>query len=70
MGDLEVKKASKPMRIVFDNRISVVVGQSVVYVPSVTEQIALFHLFGREKDLAKAALLDAFATRRNAPSNG
>ena len=61
MGDLHAQKAAKFMRIVFDHRMELTIGGSTIFIPSIAEQIALFRLFGRDKDLAKAALLEKFA---------
>jgi hypothetical protein len=64
MGDLRVKTPVEAVRIVFESRISVLAGRSELFIPSAAEQIALLNLFGREKDLAKAARLRAFVMPR------
>lgn len=61
MGDLEVQTRSKPARVAFGSRSEVRLGDSVFFIPSIKEQIALFRLFGRGKDLSKAALLEGLA---------
>ncbi|WP_420961329.1 hypothetical protein [Brucella sp. IR073] len=53
MGNLEVKhgEAWKSLRLVTREKVH------GVYIPSSEEQVAIFRLFGREKDLDKAARL-------------
>ena len=57
MGDLEVGRDGqwRPLRI--RTRIPVSFGSGQVYVPDLAEQAAIFELFGRPKDMAKAALV-------------
>jgi hypothetical protein len=59
MGDLHVLTRSKLARVVLESRSEIRAGTAVVFIPSIAEQIALLRLFGRGKDMAKAALLEA-----------
>ncbi|MGL4490445.1 MAG: hypothetical protein ACRCU5_13485, partial [Rhizobiaceae bacterium] len=56
-GDLELFEHGAWTRLNFASRVSVTLGNTVLYVPSVEEQYRIFHRFGRAKDLEKAALL-------------
>lgn len=58
MGDLAVKNSSQHIPVTFQTRIKVQIASTTLFIPSPAEQIALFHLFGRDKDLAKAAMLE------------
>ena len=57
MGDLEVKSEGIWQKLHIESRVAVATPAGTVYVPSLDEQIAIFELFGRDKDLAKAAVL-------------
>lgn len=57
MGDLEVKSGEIWQKLRIHSRIAVATEAGTVYIPSLDEQIAIFELFGRDKDLAKAAIL-------------
>ncbi len=57
MGDLHVRDGDEwhPLRLT--TRVSVNTPYGRVYMPSLAEQKAVFELFGRPKDLAKAAMI-------------
>lgn len=57
MGDLHVRVLDQwePVRLV--SRIPVAVRGEVLFIPNATEQLRLLRLFGREKDLSRAAAL-------------
>ena len=57
MGGLEVQSNGIWQKLRIASRIAVATEAGTVYVPSLDEQIAIFELFGRDKDLAKAAIL-------------
>jgi hypothetical protein len=69
MGNLEVHDGTAFRTLCISSREAVRAAGKTFYVPSIAEQIAIFRLFGRSKDLAKAALLeDLIRPRHNAPS--
>lgn len=57
MGDLEVKSNEAWDRLRIHSRVAIATPVGTVYVPDLDEQVAIFELFGRDKDLAKAAIL-------------
>ena len=59
MGALEVRSASEWIGLHIESRISVTIGSATLFVPSLEEQVAILRLFGRPKDLARAALISA-----------
>lgn len=64
MGDLEVRGAGgwQPVQVMSEWRVEVN-GQAIP-VPTLSEQRRILALFGREKDLAKAARIDEFTAAR------
>ena len=58
MGDLEVDTGDGFHPIQIAGREMVTIGTNTVFIPPVSEQIAIFRLFSRNKDLAKAQLLE------------
>lgn len=58
MGDLEVRTGGAWQKVVLPSRLPVRVGTAQLFVAPLDDQIALLRLFGREKDLAKARLLE------------
>lgn len=59
MGELEVDNGSGWQRVIIDEVTHVHVDGLEIAVPSLAEQIRLLHLFGRDKDLQRAAWLAA-----------
>jgi hypothetical protein len=59
MGNLQVHDGSLFCPFVLTSRIPVEVAEAIVFIPSIAEQIAVLRLFGRDKDLAKAMMLEA-----------
>ncbi len=59
MGGLEVHAAGKWTSLHIESRISITYGNATFFVPSLEEQAAILRLFGRPKDLARAALISA-----------
>jgi hypothetical protein len=59
MGDLELHGASGWQAVHVADIVGIDLGQVSVPVPSLTEQVRLFELFGRAKDLRRAAILRA-----------
>ena len=57
MGGLEVLCAGQWQSLSIKSRVEISGFGAQLWVPSIEEQIAIFHLFGRPKDLAKAAIL-------------
>ncbi|MGB6117105.1 MAG: hypothetical protein WBF87_02695, partial [Mesorhizobium sp.] len=55
MGDLKVENAGIWRAVSFTSRAAFDVPGGRVFAPDLAEQIALFELFGRPKDLDKAA---------------
>jgi hypothetical protein len=64
-GDLDLWENGDWQRLKINSRIAVNVGDTVVYIASVEEQLAILRRFGRDKDLAKASLLEAFIARHS-----
>lgn len=58
MGDLEVRADDAWQKVILPSRIPVQVGTARLFVASLSDQISLLRLFGREKDLAKVRLLE------------
>jgi hypothetical protein len=56
-GDLEVCIDGEWRPLVISTREAVQVGRHHIYVPALAEQADIFKLFGRPKDLAKAAMI-------------
>lgn len=65
MGDLEVHDGSAFRALSINSREAVMAAGKTFYVPSITEQIAIFGMFGRGKDRAKAALLEELIRSRH-----
>ena len=63
MGNLEVDTGGGFQPLVIHGRKKVSIEGMPLFIPPVAEQIEIFRLFGRDKDLAKAALLSS----RHAP---
>jgi hypothetical protein len=59
MGGLEVRAGSGWTRLQIESRLPVIVGNVSLFVPSLDEQAVILRLFGRPKDLARAALIKA-----------
>ena len=57
MGNLEVVTAGRWHHLSVTTRVEVTGFGTPLWIPSVREQIAIFELFGRPKDLAKAKIL-------------
>ena len=57
MGGLEVRSPAEWTALQIESRIEVTVGNVKLFVPSLQEQARIFHLFGRPKDLTRAALI-------------
>lgn len=66
MGGFSFAAAEGWRVLVLSTREAIAVGDRLLYVPAVAELKALLLSFGREKDLARAALLSASATARPA----
>jgi hypothetical protein len=60
MGGLEVNGKDGWQPLVIASRQAVRAGTATVYIPSPDEQIAIFHRFGRDKDLVRAELVTRF----------
>jgi len=60
MGGLQVNGKGGWQPLVIASRRAVRAGAATVYVPSPGEQIAIFHRFGRDKDLVRADLVTRF----------
>lgn len=58
MGALEVRVEETWLRLTPQTRKKVYLGKTVLFVPSAAEQIAILKMFGREKDLERAAALE------------
>lgn len=58
MGDLEVLSDGGWQKVRPETRIAVAIGGATVFIPALPEQLAILRLFGREKDLAKARLVE------------
>jgi hypothetical protein len=54
MGDLEVCISGQWQRLTLKSRCEVKVGGVCLYVPTLEEQMSVFRLFGRPKDISKA----------------
>ena len=59
MGGLEVANATGWRAVSLSSAQRVTVDGNILYVPSVEELVGLLHLFGRKKDLERAALLQS-----------
>ncbi len=59
MGDLEVWSGGAWGGLHIESRLRVNCGSVNVFTPSLDEQRRILHLFGRPKDLARAALIDS-----------
>ncbi len=57
MGGLEVRPAGEWVHLQVESRVRVAVDGVTLFVPSLTEQARILHLFGRPKDLVRAALI-------------
>ena len=63
-GDLCVKQQDGLVPLAFSSRMAVRHDGITVFVPSPDEQLMAFRLFGRKKDLRKAAMLEALLANR------
>ncbi len=63
MGDLHVLSSGVWQPLILTTRVPVETGHGPVFVPTLAEQVAVFELFGRPKDLAKAAMAKAAMVR-------
>lgn len=59
MADFAINTGGRWEKVAFRTREPVRVGSATLWVPSRAELIALLRRFGREKDVARAALLEA-----------
>ena len=57
MGGLEVLSNDTWIRLHIESCIAVTIGNAKLFVPTLEEQAAILRLFGRPKDLARAALI-------------
>ena len=57
MGGLEVASAGAWVALHIESRIPVRIGNATLFIPTLEEQAAILRLFGRPKDLARAALI-------------
>ncbi len=62
MGGLQVNDTDGWRPLIIASRQAVRAGAATVYVPSPQEQIEIFHRFGRDKDIKRAALVSRFTT--------
>jgi len=62
MGGLQVNGPDGWQPLIIASRQAVRAGTATVYIPSPQEQIAIFHRFGRDKDLKRANLVSRFTT--------
>jgi hypothetical protein len=62
MGGLQVNGSEGWQPLVITSRHAVRAGAATVYIPAPEEQIAIFHRFGRDKDLKRADLVSRFTT--------
>jgi len=58
MADMDVRSGGEWTRVAFNSRLPVATDSGVVYIPAVTDQIAVCRLFGRPKDLQRADRLE------------
>lgn len=59
MAEMDVRDGGDWTRVGFQTRIPIDVDGATVFIPSVSEQIATCRLFGRPKDLERAARLES-----------
>lgn len=59
MGALQVKTGERWVDLRIESKIRATCGSVTLFVPSIAEQGRILRLFGRPKDLARAALIDA-----------
>ncbi len=57
MGGLEVLVANVWISLQIESRAAVTVGSITLFIPNLEEQARILHLFGRPKDLTRAALI-------------
>ncbi|HUH23110.1 MAG TPA: hypothetical protein VLZ51_03495 [Brevundimonas sp.] len=58
MAEMDVRSGPDWSPVRFETRMAVAVGDSLVFIPSITEQIAVARQFGRPKDLHRAEALE------------
>lgn len=58
MAEMDVRSGPDWSPVLFETRMPVAVGDSIVFIPSVAEQIAVARQFGRPKDLQRAERLE------------
>lgn len=63
---LEVNKSNRWERLIINNFIKIEIADSTINIPTLTEQIRILTLFGRQKDLEKLPLIEQFLN--NQPS--
>ena len=63
MADMDVRAGTEWTRVAFDTRLPVALDAGPVFIPSLDEQIATCRLFGRPKDLQRAARLETLRGR-------
>ena len=59
MADMDVRAGTEWTRVAFATRLPVALDAGPVFLPSLDEQIATCRLFGRPKDLQRAARLES-----------
>jgi hypothetical protein len=62
MADMDVRAATEWTRVAFDTRLPLMLDAGPVFIPSIDEQIATCCLFGRPKDLQRAARLEGLGS--------
>jgi hypothetical protein len=58
MADMDVRAGAEWTRVAFATRLPIALDAGPVFIPTVDEQIATCRLFGRPKDLQRAARLE------------
>lgn len=65
MAGLEVLVDGAWQRVLPASRVAVEVEGGTLFIAALDDQIAMLRMFGREKDLARAALAERFLSKRN-----
>ena len=65
MADLHVLSSGVWQPLILTTRVTLETEHGLVFVPALTEQVAVFELFGRPKDLAKAAMVRALIAEKS-----
>ena len=63
MADMDVRAGTEWTRVSFATRLPVALNAGPVFIPTIDEQIATCRLFGRPKDLQRAARLETLRSR-------